>query len=208
MRGKVFKKVGTIIVMLVMLLQFGNPIVSNAEEMAYSNMYAKEDSGARERYILGLAEKEGISFKKAEKEVEKMESSILRAQDEYVRYKTVDKTAGTFKDANRVIATVNIGVEVCYVYNRRTGRPVSIIAVGAPYAYVLGGSSGTFNHGGFNVVRESSSRYRISATGNVTMQTTMSISAGGDVVTLTEGYNHYVGTRSKTLSMYVNLSDG
>lgn len=178
------------------------------------------EPNTEERYIANMAHRLGISFEEAKKINDAEVAEILKkrfekvgplAYDEEVRYKTVDKKAGTI-ETNVKSFNVNIASEIRYVWNRATNKVVYIENVGSPIMYISGFSIAQINGGGFNIEKYSTSA-RISQTASLVYVVDASIGANiqivKDVVDVSGqiGTSFYITTKAKTFYININASD-
>ena len=110
----------------------GTAFASNGnDETINLNNYPRD---SRERYVASIALEKGISYEEADK-LEREEISLF-SNDEYIRYKTVDKPAGSIDDGTSYNQDVYIATEVRYTWNRVYNKLVYIEDLGGSYIYV------------------------------------------------------------------------
>lgn len=166
---------------------------------------------SRERFVASLALKHNISYEEADI-LERQETSailMLRGSDEVLKYKTVDKSAGTIY-GNSYSQSVYIATEVRYVWNRATNTLTNIEAIGGPLTYLPGISSGglSMSGGDYNIEKYSKTA-RISQTVAFTYEITgTTVQVGGDILSVsrtTSGYK--ITTSAKTYAISISASD-
>lgn len=163
---------------------------------------------SRERFVASLALKENISYEEADLLERQETAKMRRGPDEVLRYKTVDKFAGSVQGVNGYTERVNIATEIRYTFNLGLNRPSSLESIGGPIIYVPGASSYTLLTSNFNIEKYSLSG-RVSNTAS--MQYTIpgaSVSVGGDIMSVTTSSgNTTVTTRAKTFVIYIDETD-
>lgn len=119
-----------------------------------------------ERYIASMARQKGITFEEAKKINDEEVALLLKnrpmALDEEIRYKTVDKKAGTI-NSNEQDFRVYIATEVRYLWSKVYSKPLQIERIGKPIMYIQGFSIEEIDGGGFDI-EQTSSKARISQT--------------------------------------------
>ena len=184
-----------------------NPITNN-NTIINLNDYPKN---SRERYVASLAIEKNISYDAADVLERETASQLIksRAPINVLRYKTVDKKAGTI-NGNSYSQPVYIATEVRYVWDNVTNKLANIENIGGPVIYLPGVSSGSlsFQGGDFNIEKYNTSG-RISRTLTFTYTVEgVTVSIGGDILgvsTTTAGTN--VTTRAKTYNINISQSD-
>lgn len=160
----------------------------------------------RERFVASLAQQNGISFEEADQLELAQTANITRASDEVLRYRTIDKSAGTISNGKGYSVSPHIATEVSYVYSYATKGVVSIESLGNPYLYVPGASSCKLSSGGFNITKNTKSG-RISTTGSVSYKVSgTTITVGGDIVSVSTTTGGYTVT-SKAKTFIINISE-
>lgn len=165
----------------------------NSEKLSVSGIL-KFKKNSMERYCYSKAVETGKSFKEVLEE-ERNQQELL-GYDEYVGYRTLTKNAGTITDGNHNRITATISTEMKVVISREHNKIVEVIDFGSPYCGVEE-FYGTWSGGGFNINRTSSTRARISTTGEFIISGG-SLTVGNDIISVT--YNLGAKTRVMTLS--------
>lgn len=202
------------ILLCVIVLFNGTSFASNTENKQINlNNYPRN---SRERYVASVALQKGISYEEADK-IERQELArcgfegqelVLFSNDEYLRYKTVDKRAGTINDGSMYNQDIYIATEVRYVWSRVYNRLVNIESVGGPHVYIPGASNVTIT-GGDMVVEKYADRARISRTCSFVYETSGgSVTIGGDIISVTKNWSGVkITTRAKTVVINITESD-
>lgn len=159
----------------------------------------------KERYIASMACEKGITYTEAEMDLDSQNEIMPLASVDEIRYATVTKTATSFKSSKKTY-NVKFSVEVKYVYDKTTKKK-EIMSAGSPHSYVQGFSDGKFEHGGFNKKKVSGSQYRISATGCLVVENSVTFEAGGEFFSVGSQVNNNYTTDAKTGVIKIYLSD-
>lgn len=165
----------------------------NSEKLSVSGIM-KFKKNSMERYCYSKAVETGKSFKEVLEE-ERNQQELL-GYDEYVGYRTLTKKAGTITDGNNTTVTATIGTEMKVLISREYNKIVEVIDFGSPYCKVEEFYA-TWSGGGFNINRTSSTRARISTTGEFIISEG-SLTVGNDIISVT--FNLGARTRLMTLS--------
>ena len=216
MRTKRMKLVlSSLLIAMVLFTSTNASNIVNAKERTTSNEekinlndYPKD---TRERYVASLALKYNISYEEADILEKKQADSMIgiQADDEYLRYRTVDKKAGTITGSS-YSQPVHIASEISCVWNRATNKLVSIVSLGGPIVYLPGTISGSLSIKGGNIVKElHTTSGRISQTATITYEKSRtSVSVGGDIVSVSKTSSGYkITTRAKTYAITIKESD-
>jgi hypothetical protein len=196
------KKMIALVLVLTMCLGVSN--MSYASEIKSTNLL-NYPINSQERFIASIANEKNISYDEAEKYFELKLKNISRSPLEEMKYETVDKVAKTIR-TNSGDFKVRIATEVAYLYNNVTDKPIEIISVGSPYAYIYGYSNAEFNHSDYNVTSNKYSA-RISVTGSFVITTSSSYSIGFDIIGVSGSFNNILTTKAVTPVIDINLSD-
>lgn len=208
------KKTRTILTFILSIsMIFGTYISATASEMVPVKNNVEQarsidpldyPENTRERFVASLAQQNEISYEEADQLEATQSANITRAADEVLRYRTVDKSAGTISNGKGYSASPHIATEVCFVYSYATKGVVSIESLGNPYMYVPGASSFSLSSGGFNITKNAKSG-RISTTGSVSYKVSgTTISIGGDIVSVSTTTGGYKVT-SKAKTFVINI---
>lgn len=183
-----------------------NEINSNDEGSIHLDDYPKD---TRERFIAGLALKNKMTHEQADA-LEKEETASMGSQspDREIRYKTIDKPAGSIKGSG-YSQEVYIKTEVKYVWDTAKNELVSIESFALPVTYLPGVSASavSMNGGTFNIEKGSTSR-RISQTAAFAIAEKENIPVGDDIVSIRKADGrHEISTRAKTYAIHITASD-
>lgn len=210
------KKNKLMVILLCVIVLFNGTaaFASNTDiERINPNNYPRD---SRERYVASIALQKDITYEEADK-LEKQELArygldeqgfVLFSNDEYLRYKTIDKRAGRIQDGSIYNQDVYIATEVRYVWNRVYNKLVYIESIGGPYVYIPGASNVSIT-GGDMVVEKYANNARISRTCSFVYQTSGgSVTVGGDIISFTKNWAGVtITTRAKTVSISITESD-
>ncbi|MCY1713314.1 hypothetical protein [Caproiciproducens galactitolivorans] len=210
------KKIGFGIFFIAVLLFAGiigfhnysanNEINSNDEGLIHLENYQKD---TRERFIAGLALQKKLIYEQADA-LEKEETASMGSQspDREIRYKTIDKLAGSIKGSG-YSQEVYIKTEVKYVWDTAKNELVSIESFALPVTYLPGVSASavTLNGSAFNIEKGSTSR-RMSQTATFAIVEKENIPVGDDIVSIRKAAGGYeISTRAKTYAIHITASD-
>ncbi len=210
------KKIGFSILFIAVLMfagiigfrnNFGNSkISSNDEGTIHLDDYKKD---TRERFVASLALKNKMTYEQADT-LDKEETASIGSQSpgQELRYKTVDKPAGTIKGGS-YSQEVYIKTEVKYVWNTVKNELLIIEAFGKPVTYLPAGTASAVHLQGsaFNIEKGSTSR-RISQTGIFTIVEKTNIPVGDDIAFVKKaGGGYEISTRAKTYAITINATD-
>ena len=98
-----------------------------------------------------LAEKYGIAYESTELLEEEQIEAIPRGENEMVKFKTVDKIAGTISNGSGYSVSPHIAVEVCYLYDTEQQKATSIQYIGDRILYIPEGTNFSIEIGEFNI---------------------------------------------------------
>ncbi|ABR50762.1 hypothetical protein Amet_4694 [Alkaliphilus metalliredigens QYMF] len=204
-----------IIVMVIFaLLLSSNLYAANAYTNDVSNdifVVTRSENSSEERYVQSLANELNISYKEAyemnQKENQEYLSEIgTLGLDEIINYKTLIGSTSL----SGAPQSVEMAVEVKYVYSYTTGKALEIMSVGEPHMYIPGLSNVQLSGGGYNK-EVSTTNARISRTATLVYEVGSStgITIGGDILNIsqTSSETYTVTTRAKTYVMSFGLSD-
>ena len=188
--------------------------------ISYMPLAAESDSGcslqsadeiSRETYISFMANEKGISYEEAERLDDEQNRIIERAQDEVIRYVTLEKSAGGIYDGAGYSKTVNLAVYAKYLYNLGLNKPVELLEVSAPYAYISGISMDriTFDHGDYDITRNSTTKSTVTVIGSFTYtEPGVSVGVGGNIVSVSTTVGDCtITTEAITLSAVFTILD-
>ena len=155
-----------------------------------------------------MALKRNITYQEADALERQETAKLRRGADEVLRYKTVDKVAGTVQGSGGYGQAINIAAEIRYVFNLGLGRPSALESIGGPIIYAPGTSNFSLISGDFNIEKYSLGG-RISST--AALQYTilgMDVSVGGDIISVsTSTGDTTVTTRAKTFVITIDETD-
>ncbi|MBG0763697.1 MAG: hypothetical protein H0S78_02230 [Tissierellales bacterium] len=211
------KKIKILLLIIVCIMLFstavyGSDLVikdeTNLQKEINLNEYPRD---SRERFVASLAIEKNISYEEADALEKETASEIIitRSPVEILKYKTVDKHAGTIS-GDYYNQVVYIATEVRYVWNQYSNELVYIESLGSPLMYLPGvtSSSLSMQGGDFNIEKYNTSG-RISRTVSFTYTVEgITISIGGDILgvsTTTDGTR--ITTRAKTYDINITESD-
>ena len=210
------KKIGFSILFIAVLLfagiigfrnNFGNSkISSNDEGTIHLDDYKKD---TRERFVASLALKNKMTYEQADT-LDKEETASIGSQSpgQELRYRTVDKSAGTITGSG-YSREVHIKTEIKYVWNSAKNELVSIEAFGKPVTYLpaVSASDVSMNGGTINIEEGATSR-RISQTGIFTIVEKTNIPVGDDIAFVKKaGGGYEISTRAKTYTNTIDATD-
>lgn len=142
--------------------------------------YQEVEESSEENFLNSLAEKKGISYDEAKKLNNEKLAEVginprARIATETVRYKTVKTYFELSSDVKLVIAA-----EVEYLYSNTDHEAISILDCGNPYVGIKGATFKQWSGSDPNVT-VTSSKIRISATGQVYFSVQHSVAQGMDL---------------------------
>lgn len=161
---------------------------------------------SRERFVASMALQYGITYEEADL-LEREESyQLLRASDEVLKYKTIDKVVKTFTNNSGYSESVRIGTEVRYVFSRITNKVVNLERVGAPIIYIPGASDYTIKNNDFNIEQHPTSA-RVSITTVLEYYTDdISVTGGIQYCSVTVTSKGYKVTSNGAITFILNIN--
>ena len=181
---------------------------SSSSEQVHSTDPRDYPVDSRERFVASMALQYGITYEEADLLEREESCQLLRASDEVLKYKTIDKVVYTFTNHSRYTEDVNMATEVKYVFNRATNEVVRLERIGAPIIYVPGASEYSVHDNEFNIDQYSTSA-RISITTVLTYYTDdISVTAGVSFASVTDTMKGYkVTSNARTFVLNIKASD-
>lgn len=157
-----------------------------------------------ERNVAELAEKYGIAYESTELLEEEQIEAIPRGENEIVKFKTVDKIAGTISNGSDYSVSPHIAVEVCYLYDTEQQKATSIQYIGDRILYIPEGTNYSIESGEFNICDN-----RISVTASIECPVSAKkVSVGGDILEIINTADGYSAqSKAKTFVTDIVLSD-
>lgn len=203
------------LLILSSLSAYGNVSVSEAEKLfaLYPPFSSAENpqsypKDSRERYVAGLALKENISYKEAERKESLQRSSLGLSADQKFLYKSIGKqvsASSAFKGP-----AIHIGAEVRYIASSTEQTFQKIDSVGGAYMYFPDSALLSFDGGDFNI-ESTDAEARISRTGfcirEIGLSLPVSFRKNGLRLNLGSGFKFYPAKSPKTFIIYIGKSD-
>lgn len=188
---------------------FANGIPATPEEGSYEIDPRDYPENSRERFVASMALKRNITYQEADTLERQETAKLRRGPDEVLRYKTVDKFAGSIRGENGYAENVNIAVEIRYTFNVGLNRPSSLESIGGPIIYIPGASYYTLLSGSFNIEKYSlSGRISNTAVMQYTKPDISVSSVGEDIASITtNAQGATVTTRAKTFVITIDETD-
>ena len=163
------------------------------------------EENTRERYVANLARQEDISYEAADQMEQEQTSDISLNENETIKYRTIDKAAGTIQDGNGCSISAHISTEIRYIYDETADNAVSLNSLGNPCLYLPDISDAEISSGSFNL-ENNGTNGRISATANMNFRTSdTDINVGGDITDADEKSGKTsVITKAKTFAIDID----